>query len=85
MKRDPVQPMHFRKGTSCFSLKWDNDWSGRGGNNRPVNPMHFGEDSSCFSLNWKNDGWSMEYAVCRSNIGGYKLYPGIDFADISCL
>ena len=26
--RGTVKPMHFTKGTSCFSLKWDNDWSG---------------------------------------------------------
>ena len=24
----PVNPMPFREGTSCFSLKWDNDWLG---------------------------------------------------------
>ena len=22
----PVNPVHFREGTSCFSLKWKNDW-----------------------------------------------------------
>ena len=57
--RDPVKPMHFRKGTSCFSLKWDNDWSGRG-DNHPVNPMHFSEGTSCFSLKWKKDWWDYE-------------------------
>ena len=49
--------MHFRKGTSCFSLKLDNDTSGEGGDNRPVNPMHVREGTSCFSLKWKNDWW----------------------------
>ena len=52
--------MHFGEGTSCFSLKWDNDWSGwRGGgeDSRPVNPMRFGEGTSCLSLKRDND-WS---------------------------
>ena len=53
--------MHFREGTSCFSLEWDNDWSGVGGDNRPVNTMHFREGTSCFSLKWKNDWWGLGY------------------------
>ena len=24
--KGPVKPIHFGKGTSCFSLKRDNDW-----------------------------------------------------------
>ena len=26
----PVSPMHFREGTSCLSMKWNNDWWGLG-------------------------------------------------------
>ena len=26
----PVNPTHFKEGTSCLSLKWKNDWWGLG-------------------------------------------------------
>ena len=29
--KEPVKPIHLRDGTKCYWLKWDNDWSGVGG------------------------------------------------------
>ena len=26
----PVNPMHLKEGISCFSMKWNNDWWGKG-------------------------------------------------------
>ena len=59
-----LNPTHFGDGTSCFSLKGENDWWDRGtcdrmfvfkSNSSPVTPMHFGDGTSCFSLKEETD------------------------------
>ena len=59
--------MHFGDGTSCFSLKGENNWGDKGTcdrvfvfpSNNPVNPMHFGGGTSAFSMKGENDWWDM--------------------------